>query len=114
MGKVSFGLLLDCGIPLMTIKFDNYKTVLMETNSTPPRKFIEAEEIYFNFPPNFFQSIFTAAMIGFIKIGLRDRHHIGFLHIWVCFTLNVIFGETLSIPPAIDTHDTNSKYVQPA
>ncbi|WP_292483233.1 HDOD domain-containing protein [Methylophaga sp.] len=43
----SFGLFRDCGIPLMAIKYDNYKTVLMEANSSPQRKFTDIEESYF-------------------------------------------------------------------
>lgn len=43
----SFGLFRDCGIPLMAIKYANYKSVLMEANNTPQRKFTDVEESYF-------------------------------------------------------------------
>lgn len=43
----SFGLFRDCGIPLMAMKFDDYKSVLIEANSSPERIFTDVEEQYY-------------------------------------------------------------------
>lgn len=37
----------DCGIPLMAMKYDNYRDVLYEANHTPEQCFTEVEEKYY-------------------------------------------------------------------
>jgi HD-like signal output (HDOD) protein len=40
----TFGLLFDCGIPLMSQRFDNYKAVLIAANSTKEQNFTAVED----------------------------------------------------------------------
>lgn len=44
----SFGLFRDCGIPLMAIKYDDYKDVLMKANNAPERIFTDVEEDFYS------------------------------------------------------------------
>jgi HD-like signal output (HDOD) protein len=43
----AFGLFRDCGIPLMAMKYDNYKDILMEANSKPELVFTDIEEKHY-------------------------------------------------------------------
>ncbi|MCG5514115.1 HDOD domain-containing protein [Ectothiorhodospira shaposhnikovii] len=43
----SFGLFRDCGIPIMAIKYPDYRSVLMAANQNPDRVFTEVEEDHY-------------------------------------------------------------------
>lgn len=43
----SFGLFRDCGIPLMAMKFDDYKQVLIEANNNPEKIFTDIEDNHY-------------------------------------------------------------------
>ena len=43
----AFGLFRDCGIPLMAIKYQNYKEVLIEANANPEQIFTDIEDNYY-------------------------------------------------------------------
>ncbi|MBK1674035.1 signal transduction protein [Ectothiorhodospira shaposhnikovii] len=43
----SFGLFRDCGIPIMAIKYPDYRAVLMEANQTSNRIFTDVEEDHY-------------------------------------------------------------------
>ncbi len=43
----AFGLFRDCGIPLLAVKYPNYKEVLIEANSKPEQIFTAIEESYY-------------------------------------------------------------------
>jgi HD-like signal output (HDOD) protein len=43
----AFGLFRDCGIPLMAMKYENYKDVLTEANNTPQSLFTDIEESHY-------------------------------------------------------------------
>lgn len=43
----ALGLFRDCGIPLMAMKYDNYREVLAEANRSPERCFTEVEESHY-------------------------------------------------------------------
>ncbi len=43
----AFGLFRDCGIPLMAMKYSDYKAVLMEANAKPEQIFTDVEEQHY-------------------------------------------------------------------
>ena len=42
------GLFIDCGIPVLACKFDDYKSVLIEGNSSPDEEITDIEERHYN------------------------------------------------------------------
>lgn len=72
----SFGLFRDCGIPLMAMKFDDYKQVLIEANSTSEQIFTDIEDSYYQ-TNHATVGYFIASSWNFPKnlCQLISRHH---------------------------------------
>lgn len=72
----SFGLFRDCGIPLMAMKFNNYKQVLIEANSTSEQIFTDIEDSYYQ-TNHATIGYFIASSWNFPKdlCQLISRHH---------------------------------------
>lgn len=78
----ALGLFRDCGIPLMAMKYANYRDVLFEANHAPERVFTEVEEAYY--PTNHATVGYYVASSWGLPKSLRElvlRHHeTGLLH----------------------------------